>query len=150
MLHAESWRKNDGLVTFYILVVFFVCTFVFHYWILDSSWKFKDIKMISEDRVEKALKFLRETDTMAANAKSLMVGLEEQKKTILATVYLNASGSQGDKKEIALASESYREHLEKYKSSVYDFEELRNRRQTEVLIIETWRSQNANMRRGNI
>ena len=106
--------------------------------------------MISEDRVDKALRFLRETDSVAARAKSLMVGLDEQKKTIFATEYLKSEGSQGDKKEMAHASENYIEHIKKYKDSVYDYEELRNRRQTEILVIETWRSQNANARRGNI
>ena len=106
--------------------------------------------MISEDRVEKSLKFLRETDTLAANARAMMVGLDDQKKTIFAVEYVNATGSQGDKAEIARSSTAYIEHLKKYKDSVFDYEELRNRRQTEVLIVETWRSQNANMRRGNI
>ena len=106
--------------------------------------------MISESRVEQALRYLRETDEMAAKAKSLMVGYDEQKKTILATEYLKQDGSQGEKLKQAEASPAYKEHLEKHATSVYDFEELRNRRQTEILIIETWRSVNANQRRGNI
>lgn len=106
--------------------------------------------MISENRVEHALKFLRETDALAAKAKSLSVGLEDQKKTIFAIEYLKQEGSQGDKSEKARASAAYVEHIKKYETAVYEYEEMKNRRQTEILIIETWRSQNANQRRGNI
>jgi len=106
--------------------------------------------VIAENRVEQALRYLRETDEMAAKAKSLMIGFDDQKKTILAVEFLKNDGAQGEKLEKARASEVYQEHLEKYSQAVYEFEELRNRRQTEILIVETWRSQNANMRRGNI
>ena len=106
--------------------------------------------MITDDRVNKALNFLRETDEPAAKAKQLMVGLDDQKKTILAMEYINAEGSQGDKKEMALASQPYQDHLKKYADAVYSYEEIRNRRKTEELIVEVWRSQSANMRRGNI
>ena len=106
--------------------------------------------MISEDRVEKALKYLRETDVLCAKAKALMKGLDDQKKTIHAIQYLKSTGAQGEKDKIALASSEYADHLDKVKTSIYDYEELKNRRDTEVLIIETWRSMNANQRRGNI
>ena len=106
--------------------------------------------MISEKRIEAALTLLRESDIPMANARALMTGLDDQKKTVLAVEFLKAEGGQGERQEKARASEAYKSHLEKYKAAVYDFEELRNRRQTEILIVETWRSINANQRRGNI
>jgi hypothetical protein len=106
--------------------------------------------MIKEDRVEKALTFLRKTDELCAKAKALMKGLDDQKKTIHAIQYLKSTGAQGEKDKIALASDEYAAHLDKVKSSIYEYEELKNRRDTEILVIETWRSMNANQRRGNI
>lgn len=106
--------------------------------------------MISEDRVEKALTFLRQTDELCAKAKALMKGLDDQKKTVHAIQSLNAEGAQGAKDKVAFASPEYSAHLEKVASSIYDYEELKNRRDTEILVIETWRSMNANQRRGNI
>lgn len=106
--------------------------------------------MISPDRLHKAMTYLAETDKGFAIAKSYMIGLDDQKKTILATQYVNAEGSQGDKNQIALASGEYKVHLKKYKDSVYDYEILRNKRITESLIVEVWRSLNAARNKGNI
>lgn len=106
--------------------------------------------MISESRVEKALTYLRETDESTAIAKSYMIGLDDQKKTLIASEFINSVGTQGERMEKARASVNYKKHMEKYKDSVYEYEVLRNRRQTEILVIEVWRSMNANQRKGNI
>lgn len=106
--------------------------------------------MISLKRRDKSLKFLHETDEQAAKAKSYLAGLEDQKKTILAIEFQRADGSQGEKLKIAESSQAYKDHLKKLEYAVYDYEVLRNRRSTEALIVECWRSENANRRVGNI
>ena len=105
---------------------------------------------ISEDRLKKALTYLAETDEPAAKAKALSVGLDEQRKSLRAILFTQKEGSQGLRAELAMADPAYIEHLEKLQSAVYEYETLRNKRLTESLIVEVWRSEQANRRAGNI
>ena len=93
---------------------------------------------------------LAKTDEPAANAKAYVDLLDDQKKTILADEYMKAEGSQGDRNKVAESSEAYKAHIKKLHDARYDWELCRNRRKSAELRVEVWRSQNANMRRGNI
>ena len=106
--------------------------------------------MIKEDQVEAALSYLQSTDESCANAKANMKGLDDQKKTIHAIEVLKHEGAIGLREKIAYASQAYTDHLERYKEAVFDYETENNRRNTYILLIETWRSMNANQRSGNI
>ena len=106
--------------------------------------------MISADRLQKALEYLATTDESAAKAKAYLMGLEETTKTIKATEFLRATGTNGERDARAYASASYQEHIDKIEEATYSYEILRNKRLTEALIIEVWRSLNANRRNGNI
>ncbi len=106
--------------------------------------------MINYNDAEKALNYLVDTDEDAARAKVLYEGLYEQRKTIRAVSFLNASGSAAERTEKALASESYQEHLNLIKDAQIDFKILRNKRFTNQSIIEMWRSVNSNQKKGNI
>ena len=106
--------------------------------------------MITEQRLTQALKYLAETDEPAAKAKAYMLGLEGQEKTILATQFLGIEGTVAVRDATARTTQAYATWLTQYKESVYDFEILRNKRSTEALIVEVWRSLNANQRRGNV
>jgi hypothetical protein len=107
--------------------------------------------MIDILRRDKALKFLVETDEVAAKAKAYMIGLDKQEKTILAIELLKTKGATAQERDaVARASEPYAQWLKKYEESVYDFEKLRNERNSEELVVECWRSENANRRAGNI
>jgi len=108
------------------------------------------IDMSLYDRAQKSIRYLAETDEDAARARSLKDGLEDQKKTILATEFLKHQGSQGERAKLAEASEIYKKHLQKLEFAIYDYELYRNKRMTESLVIEMWRSENANRRTGNI
>ena len=105
---------------------------------------------IPDERLQKALDFLAGTDLKAANAKALVEGLSEQRKTIKSILYLNATGDQKKREAEAYAAEEYILHIEKYTNAIGEFETLRNRRITAALIVEVWRSCNANRRNGNI
>jgi hypothetical protein len=106
--------------------------------------------MISDERLQKALKYLAETDEPCAKAKSLLVGLEHQLKTVKSMSFTNVMGTMAEKDAQAYSSQSYKDHVAKIEQATYDFEMLRNKRLTEELIIECWRSLNANRRKGNI
>jgi len=107
--------------------------------------------MIDISRRDKAMRFLVETDEVAARAKAYMVGLDKQEKTVLAIEILQCKGSNAQEREaMARVSESYREWLKKHEEAVFDYEKLKNERSSEELIVECWRSENANRRVGNI
>lgn len=105
---------------------------------------------IPDERLQKALDYLAGTDLKAANAKALVEGLSEQRKTIKSILYINATGDQKKREAEAYAADEYILHVEKYQNAIAEFEALRNRRLTASLIVEVWRSCNANRRSGNI
>lgn len=107
--------------------------------------------MIDIPRRDKALTYLVQTDEVTARAKAYMFGLEKQEKTILAVEILKSKGSNVQERDsTARVSEPYCEWLKKYEEAVFDFELLRNKRNSEELLVECWRSENANRRVGNI
>lgn len=106
--------------------------------------------MITEERLTKALTYLAQTDEPFAKAKALMIGYENQEKTVLARVFLEHDGTVAERDALARASSEFTQWREKYKESVYDYEIMRNKRNTESLIIEVWRSLEASKRMGNV
>ena len=106
--------------------------------------------MLGYNDAQMALDYLINTDTEAAKAKVLYEGLYEQRKTVRAIQFLNASGSAAERTEKALASEEYQEHLGLVKDAQIDFEILKNKRDSNKLVTELWRSVNSNQKKGNI
>ena len=106
--------------------------------------------MIDDTRLEKAVQYLVDTDAECAKAKALVVGLEEQRKTVKSIEFLKAEGTMAEKEAIAYSSTAYREHIEKLENATAEYETLRNRRLTASLIIEVWRTEAANKRSGNL
>lgn len=107
-------------------------------------------EIVSDERVQKALSYLALTDEKCAKAKSLMLGLEHQLKTVKSVVYMQSEGTVAERDATAYSSQEYREHVQKLEDATYDYELMRNKRLTEELIVECWRSVNANRRRGNM
>lgn len=106
--------------------------------------------MISEDRLQKALIYLAETDEPSATARARVKALEQRRKTVKAIQYLSSTGTQGDKEQKAYASQEYQDIVNEYENAVADAELYANKRSTKELIIEVWRSINAGRRKGNI
>lgn len=108
--------------------------------------------MISQDRLQKSLTYLAETDESHATAKALMKGLEKQEKTIKGQAFLATAG-QGtiaEREAKAYTSQEYIKWRQSYEDAVCDFEILNNKRSREILVIEVWRSLNASRRQGNV
>lgn len=111
------------------------------------------MSVIDLSRRDKALHYLMSTDDPAAQARAKMLGLEKQEKTIFGMELLKLKGHDGtvgEKEARARCSESYRAWLEDYENAVADYEIFRNRRKTAELIVECWRSENANRRQGQV
>ena len=80
--------------------------------------------MINYNDAETALNYLVNTDEEAARAKALYDGLYEQRKPIRA--------------------------VELIKNAHIDYEIFKNKRASNILICDMWRSVNSNQKKGNI
>ena len=105
---------------------------------------------ISDDRLQKSLIYLSETDEPAAKARALVKALEQRRKTVKAFAFLSASGTMAEKEAQAYASPEYEEVTEAIENAVADSELYFNKRSTESLVVEVWRTTQANRRSGNI
>lgn len=106
--------------------------------------------MIPEDRLTKALTLLAQTDEGAARLRGRVLALEKKEKTVLAEEFLKHSGTMAEKEARARTSEAFRNWLAEYEDAVLDFEVLKVERSHEELVVEVWRTDSANKRRGNI
>ena len=106
--------------------------------------------MLSYDHAATSLDYLLGTDEEAARAKVLYEGLYEQRKTIRAIQFLNATGSAAERTEKALASVEYQEHLGLIRDAHIEFEILKNKRGSNTALMDMWRSVNSNQKKGNI
>lgn len=106
--------------------------------------------MINYKDAETALQYLVNTDEDYARSKTLYDALCEQKKTVLASQYVNLSGSAAEKTKLAEASEVYKNHLLAIKDAQIEFEVMRATRLTKEKIIDMWRSVNSAQKMGNV
>jgi len=107
--------------------------------------------MISFEKRDSCLEFLAATDAPLATAKAYMLGMEDQKYTILSTEQIESKHKAiGNKKADAYTTKAYFDWCKKHRDSVYDYELLRNQRTTALLFIECWRSENSARTKGLI
>lgn len=107
--------------------------------------------MISDERMEKALKYLAQTDESTAEAKAEVARCEFLAKRVRARQFLLAEGSSVEaRKAIAETSPEVEEVDSKLVEAILAYEKPRTKRTTEELVVETWRSINANRRQGNV
>jgi len=94
-----------------------------------------------------------------AGFKAAMKAKEYQRQTMKSLAYLEAeqdaikSGerwSVAKKEAVAMQSEKYQKWCKDFEESVVDYEILNNERNTAILKVEIWRSEQANRRRGNV
>ncbi len=107
--------------------------------------------MISFEKRDACLDFLATTDEPLAAAKSYMIGVEDQKSTVLSMEQIESKHKAiGNKKADAYTTKAYFDWCKKHRESVYDFELIRNRRITALLFVECWRSENSARTKGLI
>ena len=101
-------------------------------------------------KVSEAIQYLVDTDDAYGQMKGLVKGLEYRIKVCKAMEFLKADGSAAEREQKATASQAYKDLVKEYQDAVTDFETVAARRETRILTVEVWRSQNANKRVGNI
>ena len=106
--------------------------------------------MISEEQCENALKYLAATDETGAILKGQVASKEYLAKLARSRVFLLSEGSVEARKATAEISEEVQAAEMDYCTAVVEFEKVRAKRATRELVVETWRSVNANRRHGNL
>ena len=104
--------------------------------------------LISDERCEKAMRYLATTDEEAAVAKAKAKALEQYGKTVKAFGFLDATVSVAEREAQSLLSDEYKAYLKEYEKAVMDSERFANKRATEAGVREVWRSLQANRRQG--
>lgn len=104
--------------------------------------------MISQERLEKAMRYLAETDEPIAEAKGEVLRLENLIKRVQYRLFLSAQGSVEARKAEAGKSEETARLEEELIAATVRYEGLRAKRDTEATVIEVWRSLNASRRVG--
>lgn len=104
-------------------------------------------KMITEEEVEKAIDYLRDTAVEAAQARADRIYLEEYRKSLKAMIMSEFAGlAIGAQERQAYRDQRYVDHLEALKQAVFADEKIRFMRVAASAKIEAWRSQSANQR----
>jgi len=106
--------------------------------------------LISDKRLEQALTYMATTDATAAELKGDVERAEYRCKLARAREFITAEGSVEARKAAAEMSESVQQVEDERCRLIVEYEKVKAKRQTEALIIDVWRSLNANQRHGNI
>lgn len=99
------------------------------------------------EKVEKAMKYLANTDEPHALAKALVKAMDYKIKTVRALAFLQASGTVAEREAQSSASKEYCDFVERYQNAVADYELMENKRTTAQLEIDIWRSLEASRRK---
>jgi len=109
----------------------------------------KDV--ISDERLEKALRYLARTDMACALAKAEVARAEYRIKLARSAGYFASEERTVESRKMDAERSPLMEQAEgSYATALVAFEQLRAKRETESIIVETWRSLNANRRSGNV
>lgn len=104
--------------------------------------------MISEARVETALRYLAESDLPAAEAKADMERREAKCKSVKQTIFLHSEGTVAERTAIADTHQGTLDAQAEYFESVSVYQHFANKRETERILIDLYRTICANRRKG--
>ena len=105
--------------------------------------------MISEERVEKSLVYLAESDEDYAYAHAKAKAIEKEEKIVKAQAFINAKrlyDTIAEANAVAETSQEYKDWKERWENSLAEVKLYENKRETEKVIWETWRTEQANLR----
>lgn len=104
--------------------------------------------MISDERREKAMRYLAETDLECAELEGEQVRREYLLDMIKDRCFLTAEGNIREREATANTSAEVQRAHEEWVQSLVRFKHVKAKRQTEAMICDQWRSENANRRQG--
>ena len=106
---------------------------------------------LSEQEIERAVRYLATSAEEYALAKSNMKYLDDKKKTTLAVVTMRMTGkSNAENKTRAEASEEFRKVVDESRDAVRAFTLIDAKRDAAETWVDTWRTQESSKRRGHV
>ena len=103
---------------------------------------------VTQQRMEQALEYLSDTDETCAALRADMERAEFRAKRTEQAVFKVSDGTVAERTATAKTSPDTEAAYEQYFAALQRFDAMRNRRDTEAIVVETWRSLNANRRQG--
>jgi hypothetical protein len=104
----------------------------------------------SDENRDRAMEYLAETDELAASLKANEVRTEYLAKVAEALAFRMCEGSVEAKKAEAKTMPNVLEAWKEHFQAIQDYELVKAKRARAVLVVDTWRSVNANRRAGNV
>lgn len=106
--------------------------------------------LINETRLQKALTYLAETDEPAAGLRADVERAEFKAKEIRDAVFLVVTGTVAERQAIAGTHKDYTAAMNDYFLAMRASDAMRNKRSTESIVIDCWRSLNSGRSKGLI
>ena len=104
--------------------------------------------MISDDRAEKALRFLVDTDESCALAKAEVERAEFIFKRTKEAVFTFSTGTVAERQAEAIQHADTLAANDKLVEAIAAYAKIANKRDTERIVMDTWRTIQANRRQG--
>ena len=96
------------------------------------------------------MRFLASTDEEAAELKANVDRTEYKAKAMKAACFRMLEGTVADREAESLGNGAVQEAYEGHFKAIRDYQAVANKRALQVLIVEVWRSLQANRRVGNV
>lgn len=106
--------------------------------------------LIEEDRLQKALTYLSTTDEPAAVLRADVERAEYKAKAVRDTVFLHSIGTVAERTALAGTHHDYTDAMEAYFDALRLSDAMRNKRSTESIVVEVFRSLNSARSKGII
>lgn len=106
-------------------------------------------RAITQDRMEEALDYLLETDASCAALGADAERLEFKAKRTKAAVFKLSDGNVAERNATAETSGDTDAAYELYFKALEKFNAVKNKRSTEAIVFEAWRSLNPNRRQAS-
>ena len=104
---------------------------------------------ITQERMEQAIEYLADTDEPCAALRADVERAEWRTKRTKAAIFQISSGSVADRNAIVETSPDTEAAYEQYFKALAEFDAMKNRRATESIVFEAWRSLNSNRRQAS-
>jgi hypothetical protein len=104
--------------------------------------------LISNERAEQALRYLASTDESCAAAKANQERMEYKAKAVRQQVFLIEEGTVAERQAKAEVDHDHQNALEEYFDAMKTYSAINNKRETERIVLDTWRTISANRRSG--
>lgn len=106
--------------------------------------------MISEKRLDQALGYLLKTDDELARLLEVMDTAVAKAEAVMDAVFVHLEGSVANREAHARMTTEYQKALAESFAAKRAHNAVLNKRKTESIVIDVWRSLNAARRQGNI